>query len=220
LILTAVPLEFVLKSGIMVAVPKERLTIEEFVEFDKNSEERWEYFDGVAISMSGGTLAHNQLTVNLVSELRSPARAKGCQVLPADMRIKVPKAPPYRYADIVVVCGPPVIEKLQGLDALVNPSLIIEILSASTEAYNRGKKFVSYQSIDSFREYLLVAQDRPYITHYVRHADGNWMRNDVEGLDSEIDLATISCRLSLQDIYALVDFPETSAVGDTNPSAE
>ncbi|HXU36886.1 MAG TPA: Uma2 family endonuclease [Blastocatellia bacterium] len=191
----------------MVAVPKERLTIEEYIEFDKNSEERWEYFDGDVVSMSGGTLAHNRITTNFVVGLQGKAIAKGCEVLAGDMRIKVPKAPPYRYADIVVVCGPPVIEKVQGLDVLVNPSLIIEILSPSTEAYNRGQKFVSYKSIDTFREYLLVAQDRPLITHYVRDENGNWLRTDIEGLDNEIELVTLSCTMSLREIYALVDFP-------------
>lgn len=186
--------------------PKERFTLEEYIEFDKNSEERWEYFDGIVVSMSGGTLAHNQISVNLLVELRDK-ESKGYEVLLAHMRIKVPKAPPYRYADIVVVCGPPVIEKVQGLDVLVNPSLIIEILSPSTEAYNRGQKFVSYKSIDTFREYLLVAQDRPSITHYIRQTDGSWLRTDIEGLDNEIELVTISCKLSLREIYALVDFP-------------
>src|SRR5438093_631487 len=103
----------------MVAVPKERFTIEEYIEFDKNSDERLEYFDGSIVSMSGGTLAHNQISVNLLSGLRNAALAKGCRVLPADMRIRVPKAPPYRYADVVVVCGSPVIETTQGLDVLV-----------------------------------------------------------------------------------------------------
>ena len=194
----------------MAAVPKERFNIEEYIEFDKNSEERWEYFDGVVVSMSGGTLIHNQLSANVLSGLRKPALAKGCRVLPADMRIKVPKAPPYRYADIVVVCGPPVIEQIQGLDVLVNPRLIVEILSSSTEAYDRGKKFVSYKSIESFEEYMLVAQDRPYITHYVRQADGSWSRTDIDGLDNEIELSSLSCKLSLREIYELVEFPDLS----------
>jgi Uma2 family endonuclease len=122
------------------------------------------------------------------------------------MRIKVPKAPPYRYADVVVVCGEPVIESIQGLDVLVNPRLIVEILSESTEAYDRGKKFHSYQSIDSFEEYLLVAQDRPYVTNYVRQADGNWLRADIEGLEREITLVTIPCKITLSEIYAFVEF--------------
>ena len=191
----------------MAAIPKERLTIEEFIEFDKNSEERWEYFDGVVVSMSGGTLAHNQISGNFFAAMRNSALSQGCQVLPADMRIKTPAAPPYRYADLVAVCGKPVIERIQGLDTLVNPSLIIEILSESTEAYNRGKKFVWYRSIDSFKEYLLVAQDRPYVTQYVRQADGSWLRTDIEGLDTELEIVTLSCKLSLRDIYSLVEFP-------------
>jgi len=192
----------------MAAVPKERFNIEEYIEFDKNSEERWEYFDGVVVSMSGGTIVHNWIATNLIAGLRGKALEKGCQVLAGDMRINVPKAPPYRYADIVVVCGPPVIERIQGLDVLVNPRLIVEILSSSTEAYDRGKKFVSYKSIESFEEYLLVAQDRPYITQYVRQADGSWSRTDIEGLDNEINLSSISCELSLREIYELVELPD------------
>jgi len=190
----------------MAANPKERFTLEEYIEFDKNSEERWEYFDGMVVTMSGGTLTHNRIAANILTSLRSKALAQGCEVLPADMRIKVPKAPPYRYADVVVVCGEPVIESIQGLDALVNPRLIVEILSESTEAYDRGKKFHSYQSIDSFEEYLLVAQDRPYVTHYVRQTDGSWLRSDIEGIESEIELVTIPCRIKLSEIYAFVEF--------------
>jgi len=190
----------------MVAVPKERFTLEEYIEFDKNSEERWEYFDGTVVSMSGGTLIHNRITVNIIRSLGANALERGCEVLPADMRIKVPKAPPYRYADVVVVCGEPVIETFQGLDVLVNPRLIIEILSDSTEAYDRGKKFVSYQSIDSFEEYLLVTQDKPYVTRYVRQSDGSWVRSDIEGLESEIELVTLLCKIKLSEIYAFVEF--------------
>lgn len=195
----------------MVAIPKERFTLEEYIEFDKNSEERWEYFDSIVVSMSGGTLTHNRIAVNILTSLRSKALAQGCEVLPADMRIKVPKAPPYRYADVLVVSGEPVIESIQGLDVLFNPRLIVEILSESTEAYDRGKKFHSYQSIDSFEEYLLVAQDRTYVTHYVRQADGSWLRSDIEGIESEIELVTIPCKISLSEIYSFVDF---SAAGE------
>ena len=114
-------LQLEVQRTMMVAIPKERFTLEEYIEFDKNSEERYEYFDGVVVSMSGGTLAHNRISANTLTGLRDKALAQGCEVLPADMRIRVPKAPPYRYADLVVVCGQPVIESVQGLDVLVNP---------------------------------------------------------------------------------------------------
>jgi len=160
--------------------------------------------------MSGGTLAHNRISANTLTGLRDKALAQECEVLPADMRIKVSKAPPYRYADLVVVCGQPIIESVQGLDVLVNPALIVEILSESTEAYDRGKKFVSYQSIGTFREYLLIAQDRPYITHYVRQSDESWLRTDIEGLANEIELVTIACKMSLREIYVSVEFSNSN----------
>jgi hypothetical protein len=126
------------------------------------------------------------------------------------MRIKVPKALPYRYLDIAVVCGGPVIEKLQGQEILVNPLLIVEVLSPTTEGYDYGQKFTAYQSIESFREYLLVAQDRPHVTHYLRQADGQWLRSDIEGMDGVVKLVTVECELSFEEIYRLVEFSAPS----------
>ena len=191
----------------MSAIGKDRLTLEEYIEFDRSSEERWEYFNGAVVSISGGSLAHNRIARNLTTILTNGLAGGDCEVLPADMRIKVPKAPPYRYADIVVVCGRPSIESVHGLDVLVNPRVIVEILSDSTEAYDRGTKFLSYQSIDGFEEYLLVAQDKPYVTHYVRQSDCNWLRTDIEGFDRAITLAAISCTAPLSAVYSLVEFP-------------
>jgi len=114
------------------------------------------------------------------------------------------------------VCGQLLVEKIQGQVMLVNPLLIVEVLSPSTEAYDRGRKFTAYQSIESFQEYLLVAQDRPYVTRYVRQTDGQWLRSDVEGLDRAVKLESLDIALPLSEIYLLVDFPppesETSPV--------
>jgi Uma2 family endonuclease len=128
------------------------------------------------------------------------------------MRIKVPKALPYRYADLVVICEEPAIENIQGQEMLVNPLLIVEVLSPTTEGYDYGVKFTAYQSIASFREYLLVSQDRPHLTHYVRQAESQWLRHDVQGLDSTLKLATINCKLEFNDIYRLVEFPASENV--------
>ena len=127
-------------------------------------------------------------------------------MFPADMRLKVPKAPPYRYAHVVVVSGSPLIEKIQGLDVLVNPTLLVEILSESTEGYDRGNEFLAYQSIETFEEYLLIAQDRPYVTHYLRQPDGQWLRSDIEGLERELKLLTLGQSFSLREIYINVEF--------------
>src|SRR5215475_6651388 len=164
----------------MSAIPKHKMTMEEYIEFDKNSEGRWEYFDGEVIDMAGCTLNHNQIASNISRILGNKLEDKGCRALPGDMRIKVPKALPYRYPDVVVVCGEPIIETIQGQEMLVNPLLIIEVLSPSTAEYDYSIKFTAYQSIESFREYLLVAQDRPYITQYVRQPNGQWLRSDFE----------------------------------------
>ena len=194
----------------MAAIPEHRCTLEEYIELDKNSEERLEYFDGEVVSMSGGSVSHNRITINVITGLHSRSPNRECAVFPADMRLKVPKAPPYRYADVVVVCGTPLIEKIQGLDVLVNPTLLVEILSESTEAYDRGNKFLAYQSIQSFEEYLLIAQDRPYVTHYLRQPDGQWLRSDIEGLEREINLLTLGQCIPLREIYVNVEFAAAS----------
>src|SRR5262245_58896298 len=117
------------------------------------------------------------------------------------MRLKVPKALPYRYADLVGVCGEPVIEDMQGLEVLVNPLIIIEVLSASTEAYDRGIKFFEYQAIASFQEYVLVAQDCPHITHYVRQENGQWLRSDLYGVAEQLVLPVLDCSIPVVEIY-------------------
>jgi len=196
----------------MSAIPKHKMTMEEYIEFDQNNEGRWEYFDGEVIDMAGGTLNHNQIASNISRVLGNKLEEKGCRALPGDMRLKVPKALPYRYPDVVVACGEPIIETIQGQEMLVNPLLIVEVLSASTKAYDFDFKFTAYQSIESFQEYLLVAQDRPRVTQYVRQPDGQWVRRDIEGMESVVKFATVDCELTFSEIYRLVKFPPAESV--------
>ena len=196
----------------MSAIPKHKMTMEEYIEFDKNNEGRWEYFDGEVIDMAGGTLNRNQIASNISRILGNKLEDNGCRALPGDMRLKVPKALPYRYPDVVVVCGEPIIETIQGQEMLVNPLLIIEVLSPSTAVYDYSTKFTAYQLIDSFQEYLLVAQDRPRITQYVRQPNGQWLRSDLEGAESALILASVDCKLTFSEIYSLVKFPPTQSV--------
>lgn len=190
----------------MSAIPKRRYTLEEYIALDKNSEGRYEYFDGEVVDMAGASLSHNRITRNIIRSLENQLEGSGCEVLPSDMRVKVPKAFPYRYPDVVVVCGEPIIEEIQGQEMLVNPLLIVEVLSPNTEAYDRGAKFSAYQSIESFQEYLLIAQDRPHITQYVRQPAGKWLRSEVEGMDGALSLESLNCTLALSEIYRRVDF--------------
>ena len=193
------------------ALLNRRYTLEEYLALEKNSEQRYEYFDGEVVAMGGASLNHNRITRNIIRSLENALAEQGCEVLPADMRVKVPKAFPYRYPDAVVVCGEPIIEDMLGQEMLVNPLVIFEVLSPTTEAYDRGVKFAAYQSITSFQEYVLIAQDRPHTTHYVRQPHGKWLRSDVEGIHSVLSLESVHCRLECSDVYRRVEFPTPGA---------
>jgi Uma2 family endonuclease len=188
----------------MSALAKRRYTLEEYLELDRHGTERYEYFDGEVVAMSGASLQHNRIVRNLMRAIDARLEGKPCEVLPADMRIRVPRALPYRYADLVVVCGEPIIEDLQGVEMLVNPLVIIEVLSASTEAYDRGIKFFEYQSIASLQEYVLIAQDRPHITHYARQEGGQWLRSDLQGVAERLLLPRLDCTIPVAEIYRQV----------------
>jgi Uma2 family endonuclease len=188
----------------MAALARRRYTLEEYLELEKHAEERYAYCHGEVVAMSGASLRHNRLVRNLMRAIDVRLEGKPCEVLPTDMRIRVPKALPYRYADLVVVCGEPAIEDMQGLEVLVNPLIIFEVLSASTEAYDRGIKFFEYQSIASFQEYVLVAQDCPHITHYVRQEHGQWLRSDMHGVAEHLLLRELDCAIPLVEIYRQV----------------
>jgi len=191
----------------MTALPKYRYTLEEYVELDKNSEDRHEFFDGEVFAMSGGSIEHSQIASNINRALGNRLEGRPCRVLTSDTRLKVPAARPYRYPDVVVVCGKLVTEEFHGQVMLVNPLLIVEVLSSSTEAYDRGDKFYAYQSIESFREYLLISQSKPYVTHYIRQPDGNWLREDIEGLERSVTLPALECSIPFGEIYYQIDFP-------------
>ncbi|HYH85213.1 MAG TPA: Uma2 family endonuclease [Pyrinomonadaceae bacterium] len=187
--------------------PRRRYTLEEYFALELASEEKYEYFDGEVYAMSGGSRDHEQIIGNLLVSLRTELRGRSCRVYPSNLRVKVPSQPPYRYPDLTALCDVPLFEKIGGVDALINPTLIVEVLSPTTEAYDRGDKFTHYKSIESFDEYLLVAQHRPHITHYVRGESGVWSYEEVNDLESSLLVSTLGCRLELRDVYTDVEFP-------------
>jgi Uma2 family endonuclease len=195
----------------MSTLPKHRYTLEEYLALERESEVKYEYWDGEIFAMSGGTLAHDLIMGNSSDSLRNALRGKKCRVFTDNMQIKVPAAPPYRYGDGAVVCGRVEVERFNGADLLINPILIIEVLSPSTEAYDRGDKFTYYKSIPSFREYLLIAQHRPHITHYVKSDNGKWDYEETNDVGSSIYLPTIDCTLALADVYRDVEFNQNPA---------
>jgi Uma2 family endonuclease len=185
---------------------KQIYSLEEYIELEKSTNEKFEFWNGNVWSMSGATTSHNRIVRNLNTEVDLQLREKGCEVFPSDMRIKVPAYSPYRYPDLTALCGKAEIENLKGLDLLVNPQLIVEVLSESTEAFDRGDKFSFYKSIESFTEYLLVAQHRPHVSQFIKHGDGFWMNLEFNDLSETVELKSVPCRLALTSIYRGINF--------------
>jgi len=179
---------------------KTHLSPEEYLALDRQSEVRSEYFDGDMVAMSGGSREHNLIVTNLVRELSFQLKGRPCEVYPSNMRVKVSATGLYTYPDVVVVCGEPKFED-ENVDTLINPTLIAEVLSDSTEAYDRGAKFGHYRKVDSLTEYLLVAQKEPRIEQYVRQAAGPWLRSEKGGLKSRLELPSIQGAIDLAEIY-------------------
>lgn len=196
----------------MTPSPKQKYTVEEYIELLKNSDERFEYFDGEIVSMAAGKISHGGVAANIIRSIGNLLADRLCQVFGGDTAIKTIKAFPFRLPDASVVCGELVIEEMLGIEMLVNPLLIIEVLSKSTEVYDRDKKFLAYQAIESFQEYLLVAQDRPHVTRYVRQPDNQWLRGDFIGLESSVKLESLGVVLPLSDIYRMITFPLVETV--------
>ncbi|MGI8654711.1 MAG: Uma2 family endonuclease [Pyrinomonadaceae bacterium] len=190
----------------MSTQPKQPYTLEEYFALELANNEKYEFWNGEVFCMSGASLAHNQIAINMGTEARMQLRERGCQVFPSDLRVKVPAYLPYRYPDLTAMCEQPVIEKLGGLEMLVNPALIVEILSPSTEAFDRGDKFTYYKSIHSFSEYLLIAQHRPHVSQFIKGERGVWTFREFNDLAEMVQCAAVPCTLALSEIYRDVDF--------------
>lgn len=186
-------------------LPKNYITVEEYLAAEEISEIKHEYYDGEIFAMAGGSEQHDLLAGNTFANLHSQLRGRQCNVHTSDMMVKTQQVKPiYSYPDITVVCGKTKFEN-EKRRIVLNPSLIVEVLSPSTEGYDRGAKFESYRSIPSFQEYILIAQDRIYIEHHIRQPDGSWNFTEHHNLTDEITLPTIDCSLSLSDIYESVE---------------
>jgi Uma2 family endonuclease len=203
----------------MSSQPSHKYTLEEYFALELASEEKYEFWNGEVFCMSGVSLAHSQIEGNLMSGLRTQLDARGCCVFPANLRIKVPSYPPYHYPDLTALCGQPEVERLGGLDMLVNPALIIEVLSSSTEAFDRDDKFTYYKSIASFSEYILVAQHRPHVSQFVRQENGVWTFMEFNDLTESVRCASVPCVLALREIYRDVVFEDATRSKDQTETA-
>jgi len=187
------------------ALPDRVWSVEEYLASERVSEQRHEYLDGAIYAMAGASVAHNLIVGNTLAALHSQLRQRPCQVYPSDMRVKVKPAKLYTYPDLSVICGQPQLEDDRH-DTLLNPTLIVEVLSPSTGSYDRGKKFQYYRMLPSLREYLLIAQDAVHVEHYLRQTDFQWLLTDLNDLQASLSLPSIGCTLSILDVYEKVSF--------------
>jgi Uma2 family endonuclease len=199
----------------MATQPKTILTAEQYLEIERKADYKSEFFNGEMFAMAGAQRAHNQLVASLVRELGQQFRGRPCDVYPSDMRVRVKSTGLYTYPDVTAVCGEQRFADGQT-DTLLNPSLIVEVLSSSTEAYDRGRKFEHYQSIESLREYLLVASDRMHVDLYSTQPDGRWLLTSASLPEDSLILESVGAELLLADLYEKVEL--SPDLPETNPS--
>jgi Uma2 family endonuclease len=187
----------------MASIVTRRVTPEEYLEFEPAAEFRHEYRDGEILAMSGASRWHVRLVTNLVVALGNQLRDTHCNVYSTDLRLSAAPARLFTYPDVMVTCGD---ERFldQHFDTLLNPVVLIEVLSESTKSYDRGKKFKSYQTLESLRDYLLVAQDEMHVEHWQRQPDGNWTKTEFRNPEDIVKLVFIGAELRVADIYLKV----------------
>jgi Uma2 family endonuclease len=201
----------------MVSQPRPFVTPEEYLAAERLATVKREYHDGAIVAMAGASWEHNLILGDAYRELATRLRGGPCTPVANDMRVWLPAARAYVYPDIVVVCGEPTFQ--DGLfDTLLNPTLIIEVLSPATAAYDQGEKFALYRSLPSLREYILIDQEQPRADLYRRYDDGRWFIGDAHGLDATIDLAVGGgLTLALRDLYERITFGPPAS--PDNPAA-
>lgn len=187
--------------------PKPRLTPEDYLALERSADFKSEYFNGEIFAMTGASESHNLIVINTIRELSIQLKKRPCKVYANDMRVKVDPTGLYTYPDVVVTCGKAQFDDTH-LDTLLNPVLIVEVLSDSTEAYDRGRKFEHYRKLGSLVEYVLIAQNRPHIESYRRQADQQWLLRECSELDGTLRLLSIDCDLALAEVYDKVELLE------------
>lgn len=184
----------------MSVEPTRRVRIEDYLALERQAETKSEYLDGEVFAMTGASRPHNLITLNVAASLHGQLKGRGCEAYVGDMRVRIPAVNLYTYPDVTVVCGEPRFDDAE-MDTLLNPALVLEVLSPTTEGYDRGKKFAWYRTAESLREYVLVAQDEVRVELFTRQEDGHWLLSEASRLEEAISLASIGCELRMADVY-------------------
>ena len=194
----------------MSAQPLPYYTIEQYAEMEESAPYKSEFIAGRIYAMSGGTPKHSLIAGNIIRELGTLLKRGPCQVYTSDLRVGIMPIDVETYPDVTVVCGEPHINPFDE-NSIINPTAIFEVLSPSTERYDRGEKWARYRRLDSLEEYLLVSQDKPEVEQYLRQENGLWNYTAVEGLDVASVVTVRGVTLSLAEIYDKITFPEPEA---------
>lgn len=189
------------------ALPKTWFSPAEYLAFERDAQNKHEYLNGEIYAMAGASPQHNQIGFNATVSLGSQIKGRNCRGYTADQKVRTDPQDLFSYPDITIVCGEPEFHD-DHKDVILNPTVIIEVLSPTTEAYDRTEKFARYRTIQSLRDYLLIAQDRPCIEHFIRQkGKRQWMYNVETELISSLWIESIKCELKLADVYDLIAFP-------------
>jgi Uma2 family endonuclease len=188
------------------ALKPRKVTLEEYFAIEERAERKSEYHNGEMFLMAGASREHNIITRNLAGHIFAALQGGPCQLFLSDLRVKVDRTGLYTYPDLLIVCGTPEYAP-ENRDTLTNPKVVIEILSDTTERYDRTTKFRHYKQVPSVQEYLLVSQDEPLVERFTRQADGAWGQTDFVGLEAEMALATVAVSVPMDDVYRGVEFP-------------
>jgi Uma2 family endonuclease len=185
------------------------VTTREYLDTERRSEDRHEYLDGFVYLMAGESPAHSRICFDLALIVGMQLRGTPCEGFSPNMKVRTGEQGLFAYPDLTIVCGEPVFHDERG-DVLVNPTVIFEVLSPSTAAYDRGEKSLRYRTqIETLRDFVLIAQDRPHVEHLSRQPDGSWETHEVSGLDGVLNLDSIGCRVPLADLYSRITFAES-----------
>ncbi|HEY0323054.1 MAG TPA: Uma2 family endonuclease [Pyrinomonadaceae bacterium] len=189
----------------MSVLPKTYITPEEYLAVERQAEYKSEYFNGEIFAMTGASRNHSLIAVNVLASLHMQLRKCPYEVYLSNMRVKVSPTGLYTYPDVVVVCNDPSFDDEQK-DTLLNPTVLVEVLSKFTASYDRGEKFEHYRKLESLTEYLVIAQNKYHVEHYVRQPDKQWLLSETDDVRNTIHLPSIECRLDIADIYDKVVF--------------
>ena len=193
----------------MSSQSKTYLSPEDYLALERAAAAKSEYYHGEVYAMAGASRTHTLIAANAVSQLVLQLKGRSCTAHTSDLRVRVGTGALYTYPDVVVVCGKAVFED-RHQDTLLNPIVIVEVLSPSTEAYDRGAEFAFYRKLESLADYVLISQDQPLLEHYSSQTGDSWLLTAYEGMEAVALLPSIGCELPLAEVYDKVESPETA----------